>query len=397
MAGADWREVGKFIKKLKIPSEFWGIDLETLSEYQYNGYLSIRETAGKTTQGLILGLALNKLYPEQYSIEYIRNDTSQITRANIEDLFNTVIRFGYIQKIYGERWNSIEYHTQQRKFFLCTRDEDGNIMEEDCLPICIVHSLEKAQEFKSGYNNPRGNYILFDEFMDTARATYTIFPEFLNAVSTIGRPNSRHEWLRVIMMGNNTDPYSFWFDEFEISEEIPYLKFGGAITFRTEYNTTGVFKLLEPGEVQKKRLASKNIPFLGFPGKKAAAFTGVTEWSGKTYRHPEFILDYTEFCIHRRCYIRHRGRYIQLDLFKDQEHGVYTFLHFASAPKYDDNIILTIEPDKASDIYGFGKYEKREKIRNLLLKYIGCYQENRFYYASNMVGSLTEDFIKNIS
>ena len=199
------------------------------------------------------------------------------------------------------------------------------------------------------------------------------------------------------MMGNNTDPYSFWFDEFGISEDIPYLKFGGTITFKTEYNTTGCFRLLEPGEVQKKRLASKNIPFLGFPGKKAAAFTGVTEWSGKTYRHPEWELNYQEECIYRRIYIRHRGRYIQLDLFKDSDHGVYTFLHFASAPKYDDNIILTIEPDKASDVYGFGKYDKREKVRNLLLKYIGCYQENRFYYASNMVGSLTEDYIKNIS
>ena len=393
--GADWKLVQKEVKRLKIPSEFWGIDFETFSEYQYNGYLSIRETAGKTTQGLLLGLVLSHLYPEQYSIEYIRNDTSQITRANIEDLFNTVIRFDYISKIFNGRWKSVEYHTQQRKFFLCNRDEDGNVIEEDCLPICIVHSLEKALEFKSGYNNPRGNYIMFDEFMDTARATYMIFPEFLNAVSTIGRPGSRSEWLKVILLGNNTDPYSFWFDEFGISEEIPYLKFGGNICFRTEFNTTGCFRLLEPGEVQKKRIASKNIPFLGFPGKKAAAFTGVTEWSGKTYRHPDFELDY-EDCVNRRCYIKHRGRFIQLDLFKDSDHGIYTFLHFASAPKYDDNIILTIEPEKITEIYGFGKYEKRERVRKLLLKYIGCYQENRFYYANNMVGSLTDDFIKNI-
>ena len=396
MQGPDWREIRKFINKLKIPSEFWGIDIDTLSEYQYNAYLSIRETAGKTTQGLILGLVLNKLYPEQYSIEYLRNDTAQITRANIEDLFNTVIRFGYINKIYGERWDSVTYHTQQRKFYLCKRDEDGDILEEDCLPICIVHSLEKSQEFKSGYNNPRGNYILFDEFIDTERATYMIFPQFLNAISTIGRPGSRSNWLRVVMMGNNTDPYSFWFDEFGVSEDIPYLKFGGAITFRTEYNTNGVFKLLEPGEVQKKRLANKNIPFLGFPGKKAAAFTGATEWSGKTYRHTEWELDY-EDCIYRRCYIRHRGRYIQLDLFKDSARGVYTFLHFSAVPKYDDNVILTIEPELISDVYGFGKYDKREKVRELLLQYTGCYQENRFFYASNMVGSLTDDFIKNIS
>lgn len=395
---ANWKDVEKFIKGLKIPKEYWGIDFDTFSEYQWNFYLSIRETAGKTTQALLLGLVLNRLYPEQYTIEYIRNDTAQITRANIEDLFKTVERFNYIEKIYGYRWNTVKYHTQQRKFYLAKMDEEGSIIEEDANPICIVHSLEKATEFKSGYNNPRGNYILFDEFIDTSRATYGIFPELLTAVSTIGRPNSetRRDWLKIIALGNNTDPYSFWFDEFGVSQDIPYLKFGGSITFRTEYNTTGVFRLLEPGEIQRKRLLSKNIPYIGFPGKKAAQFTGESEWSGKTYRHFEDILDY-EYCAFRRCYIFHRGRYIQMELFSDQEHGIYTFLHFSNRPQKEDNLILTLEPVYKTDVYGFGKYDKRDKVKRVMSKYISCFQENKFYYASNMVGSLTEDFIKNIS
>jgi hypothetical protein len=197
------------------------------------------------------------------------------------------------------------------------------------------------------------------------------------------------------MMGNNTNEYCFYFDEFCIAEDIPYLKFGGSIEIKTEYGVTGIVKLLELSDTQKERIKQKNIPFLGFPGKKAAAFTGITEWSGENYRHYDKQLNY-EFCIFRRCYIKHRGRYIQIDIFNDEETGRFIFLHFASEPKYDDNIIFTVEPERNSDIYGFGKYEKREKILKICKLIVGCLNENRAYYASNKVGSLTSDYLKNI-
>ena len=385
------------IKSLKIPKEYWGIDLDSFFNYQYNMYISIRETAGKTTQSLILGLVLNSLYPDIYNIEYLRNDNSQIVRANIENLFNTIVSLGYIEKIYDGKYNNVLYKTQQRKFFLIYKDDKGEVIDTSPEPICIVHALETAFDAKSGYNNPRGNYIVLDEFQDTSRATYNIFPQFLNYISTIGRPLSpqRTPFLHVLMMGNNTNEYCFYFDEFCIAEDIPYLKFGGSIEIKTEYGVTGIVKLLELSDTQKERIKQKNIPFLGFPGKKAAAFTGITEWSGENYRHYDKQLNY-EFCKFRRCYIKHRGRFIQIDIFNDEETGRFIFLHFAAEPKYDDNIIFTVEPERNSDIYGFGKYEKREKILKICRLIVGCLSENRAYYASNKVGSLTSDYLKNI-
>ena len=93
------------VKKLKIPSEFWGIDLDDFNNYQYNMYISIRQTAGKTTQSLLLGLVLCKVLPDHYNrIEYLRLDKAQIVRANIETMFDTIIELGYFRKLYGE-WN----------------------------------------------------------------------------------------------------------------------------------------------------------------------------------------------------------------------------------------------------------------------------------------------------
>lgn len=397
MQGPDISKVKKEIKKLNIPKDYWGIDLNSFFDYQWNIYISIRETAGKTTQSLLLGLVLNKLYPDRYSIEYLRNDNSQIVRSNVETLFDTILKYDYIKKIYGGKYNNISYKPITKKFYLTLTDEEGSVIDEAKEPICSLHAVENWKALKSVYNNPRGNYIILDEFPDTDRATYKIFTELLNTVSTIGRPLSsdRTPWLHILLMGNNTDEYCFYFDDFQISEEIPYLKFGGSIPFRTEYNTTGICKLLELGEVQKERLRTKNIPFLGFSGKKAAPFTGESEWGGEQYKHITFDLNYEE-CFFRRAYIYHRGRYIQIDLFNNEEIGRFAFFHFADTPKYNDNLIFTTDPEKASDIYGFGKYEKREKVLKACKMITDLYKENRVYYASNRVGSLTSDFIKNI-
>lgn len=397
MSGPDISKVKKEIKKLNIPKDYWGIDLNSFFDYQWNIYISIRETAGKTTQSLLLGLVLNKLYPDRYSIEYLRNDNSQIVRSNVETLFDTILKYDYIKKIYGGKYNNISYKPITKKFYLTLTDEEGSVIDEAKEPICSLHAVENWKALKSVYNNPRGNYIILDEFPDTDRATYKIFTELLNTVSTIGRPLSsdRTPWLHILLMGNNTDEYCFYFDDFQISEEIPYLKFGGSIPFRTEYNTTGICKLLELGEVQKERLRTKNIPFLGFSGKKAAPFTGESEWGGEQYKHITFDLNY-EDCFFRRAYIYHRGRYIQIDLFNNEEIGRFAFFHFADTPKYNDNLIFTTDPEKASDIYGFGKYEKREKVLKACKMITDLYKENRVYYASNRVGSLTSDFIKNI-
>ena len=108
-------------------------------------------------------------------------------------------------------------------------------------------------------------------------------------------------------------------------------------------------------------------------------------------------MDYENNCKFRRAYVFHRGRYIQFDLFADPEVGKYVFCHFASKPKLDDNIIFTLEPSRNKDVYGFGKYEKNEKILRVCKQFVSCLQENRFYYASNRVGSLIDDYIKNIS
>ena len=116
MEGPNVKKIKAEIKKLHIPKEYWGIDIDSFFEYQWNIYMSIRQTAAKTTQSLIFGLVLTKLYPDHYCIEYLRNDSSQIVRSNVETMFDTVKKFGYIEKIFEGKYNDVVYKPLVKKY-----------------------------------------------------------------------------------------------------------------------------------------------------------------------------------------------------------------------------------------------------------------------------------------
>lgn len=392
MSKFDVKKIRSEIKKLNIPKEYFRIDLESFFTHDYTILLSIRQDAGKTTQSLILGCVLRKIYGTV--TEYIRNDEAQIRQKDIENLYNVVVKYGYIEKIFGS-YNDVEYAPRSKKFVLIKRDENGDIIDRDTKPLCVVHSNENWKNIKSSYNSPDGDYIVLDEFMDTNRATYGIWSEFMNNISTIGRPDAPGREPHVLMLGNNTDQYSFWFDDFCISDQIYNLKFGGRIESKTDLGTSLCCSLLEASEVQKERLQKRKIRFFGFNTPKAAQFIGSSEWSGTSWPHIDNKLDYDN-CVFRRLYIYHRNRYIQVEVFFEESRGYYLFLHFSNAPLFDDNIILRLDPREINEVYGMGEYAP-EKTWKRLRKIFRLRSENRAYYANNFVGEIVEDYVKNIN
>ena len=395
----DVKKIKKEIKKLNIPKKYYRINLDEFFTHDFYMMISIRENAAKTTQTLITGMVCNKLYGTQ--IEYLKSDTAQIRQKGTENLFNTIKQLGYIKAIYGEKWNDVQYKSRSRKFFLCRKDEDGMLEEISEQPLCIVHSLEESEDLKSVYNNPDGNFIVYDEFLDTKRATMDQWGELMNLISTIGRPGTRLDektgipLAHCIMLGNNTNVYNHWFDDFCISEEIQRLKFGHYFESKTQMGTSLICYMLDQDETLKENVEKGRIHFFGFPTKKAAVFNGITEWSGKTYKHLNFsIRDLKP--LYNRIFVSYRGKLIQLELYK-KEKLYFVFAHFAAAPWYKDNIILTLDPADNQDVYGIGQdlyWNKRKK--ELISKFWALKANNQWYYASNYVGEIIEDYEKNI-
>lgn len=391
----DIKAIQKEIKNLKIPPEYFNIPLEDIFKNDFTILLSIREDSGKTSSALLFGMVLYKLYGT--TCEYLRNDKNQVTKGKIETLYKTVKSFGYIEKCFGSRWNDVIYKSQVKKFYLAKRDSDGIIIEEDTEPLCVVHSTEEAESYKSSYSNPKGDYIVLDEMFDSGRSPYKLWTDLMTAISTIGRPGSRGREDRCfcLMLGNNSNMYSQWFDDFCISEQIPDLRYGSVIRWETALGTTGTCRLLEISERQKEKIKNRRIRFFGFPTKKAAQFIGTAEWSGKSYPHPDSTMDY-----HRkqydRLFILHRDRYIQLELYKYEE-SYKVLAHFSRKPMLDDNIIMTLFPgDKRGEVYGYGQYQDNERVKKVISTFFRLKNENRWLYASNLVGEVIDDYQKSV-
>lgn len=389
----DIEEVKRELRRLKIPAEYMPLNLEAINTHDINMYLSIRKDSGKTTASIILGMVLNFLY--SYEIEYNRVDESQTTGPKIKTLFDVILKFDYISKIYRGKYNSIEYKVRDKCFYLVLRNQDNEIIERSSRPILIIHSLENWQDYKSSYNNVNGNYFLVDEFFDTKRSINFQIIELFNNISTITRERPE---ARVIMLGNNLNKYSFWFEEFGIMDEINSLKFGGIIDKKTELGTTIYATLLDVSKSRKEALLRRNIRFFGINSPKAAAFNGLQAFAGNQWQHVEDdeILE-KKYLIYDRIFINHRNRYIQINLFC-KDNSYYCFLHFAKKPRLKDSFILTSNPTPGqnNEIYGFGEYSIYPKLKERLKWIKNLRVSNNWYYSTNAVGDLTHDYLKEI-
>lgn len=390
----DVELIKKELRRLKIPKAYLNFDVEEINNHDITFYLSIRKDSAKTTQALLICLICKKLY--NYECEYLRVDSDQITGSNIDNIYDVILRFKYIEKIFGmDSWNTIIYKSQSKRFYLAKKDDEGNIIASDKRPCCLVHSLEQWKRMKSSYNNTNGNIIVFDEVFDTHRSTSNQMIELCNQISTITRERPE---ARVIMLGNNLNKYSFWFEEFDLIDDIENLNFGGSIDKQTELGTSIYVKLLDVSSNKKKDLLKRKIRFFGFNTPKMAAFNGLQAFAGHQWQHIEDDSNLNpKHLLTNRIYINHRGKWVQLSYYYNNLQE-YVYLHFSNAPRYDDNIILTTNPklDKDEYVYGFGNTSRKNKEQEILGRIRKLRDMNLWFYSSNPVGDLIEDYLISI-
>ena len=330
----------------------------------------------------------------------MRCDEKQIAKSSVAELFGAVEGLGYIEKIFPKQYNHVKYSPTQKAFKLCWLDENG---VESCIqsePFCVLHSLENWQKYKSSYNSPKGDFIIFDEFLDTSRPTYRQMTELMNNISTIGRVGSkqRRNNVHVLMLGNNTDEYSHWWDDFTITEKIRNMQeFGSEFEVVTELGTSIHCKLIDINENKKQEVKQKKIKFFGFNTPEMAQFNGTQVWSQTNYPQiPDNSMLNKDNLIFNNLFINHRDRYIQLDMYHNQENGYFVFLHWANKPDDDRQcIILTMTPNAPREMFGFGRFSFSDRMYEVVKKYVMLQGDNRWYYHNNQIGAIVDDFVKN--
>lgn len=375
----DYGAVMKEIKRLHLypkrtKSDVWNPSHLPFNNAKWFVLMSLR-SKGKTTNFLIMGLIMNKLYGTV--TQYIVQTEPLLAPKNTKGLYNVIIENDYISKITEGRWSSIVL--KARRWYYCNYDESGKISEMCENYVCIMSSVDKQESYKSVLNEPFGDLIIYDEFI---RKYYmpNEFIEFSQLFSTIRRIRQSPI---IIMLSNTVNLYSPYFNELEISDQVRNMQTGDKQIITSSGGTNVYVEIIDPA-LSQSRIKSDRM-FFGFKNPLLGAITGSATWAINNYQH--IIRDENASTISRNHYILYNNKYVNLELVKS-DIGLVIYCHWATKT-YDDSIIYTLgDIRRPLDRYKIG-YTKLDKI------IWTCYKNNKFYYGTNDVGAFVESYIND--
>lgn len=378
----DWRKIRRLYDSLGVPDDVYKIPWEGILQNQYIIGLSERST-GKTTGWLLVGMCMHELYGSV--TQYIRATEDELKPSHAEKLVEVIRTYDegrYVKKITNNRWNDIYYHWKQ--FFYCNRDETGVIVEKSDKPFIQCLSVDNAMDYKSSYNAPTGDLILFDEFVGKFyRPDEAI--QFLDLCCTIIRDR---RCPHIVMMANTINLNSMYFEELEISRKIRTMKKGDSTQIITEKGTQMYVEIVDVPEKSDAKSIINRL-FFGFKSEKLASITGEQTWAFDSVQHIPKRTDSWR-CINNRIYIETGTELLKCDFCYTEELGYHLEVHKATQ-YFDDSIILTLANiTDRQHYYGFGP----KKLNNFFSKVVAHHQ---VYFSSNEVGSIFNDYIKRFS
>ena len=374
-----WRQIEKEVVKAGvIPAE---INTPLGLNATWNCYVSDRSN-GKTTSWLIYAI---KAYLN-YGIvtHYIRSHRSMITQSAIMTIFNVIISNNYVSILTNNKWNSIVYMRNEHKFYLCNRS-DGQVNDIDATGFLMCMSIDKADEYKSGYQCDTGDLIIFDEFINTYYKRGE-FVKFCDLISTIIR---KRPDCKIVMLANTILRTSEYFDELECREFIDHAEGGDKIDYEipcVSGGSTSVHVEILAIKLDNNRKIF-NAKYFSFHNPLLNSITG-SGWAIHNYTHPSERFK----TLHHNIFLEYKNKWYSLNVIQ-LECGRYTIFvaPHTKEPK-DDAYIYSDNYNVFDKRYHSLKHDKNKFDAWLL---------NRFYsddiiYANNTCGSIFSDFILNL-
>lgn len=368
----NYKNIIKKYSKLKCPE---GVFNPCYLPYSNNKYFVIctERSVGKTTNVLLFGMCANWL--EGIQLQYIREYSDMIERRNLRQLFATIKQYGYIEKVTEGRWKDLMYHAHG--WYYCNYDEEGKVEDRATDPFMNCLSIDQTEMYKSTYNAPKGDILIFDEFV-SRRYRQDSFIDFCDLVKTIIR--GRTDPI-IFMLANTIDRNNQYFYEMEINDVVNSLPLGASTETLTHEGTPIYVDFYSPDTTPQK--TTHNKLYFGFKNKKLGAITG-KDWSITPMPHPAH--DDTRRVLARCWYLLYEDRLINLELCRDDTNGIHVIAHFATKePPMDATIYSNGLMIDYRYHYKFG-HNKADKVIWTL------YERKKWFYASNAVGAIVEKY-----
>lgn len=376
----DWNAVRKLYKKLNCPKEFYDPCTLPLENVSYADLLSER-SIGKTTNLLLFGMCANRLYGTV--IQYIRQTEEMTAPSNANELFKTILEYNeghYIKYLTDGEYNSVV--VKWRRAYYCMRDEKGKVIETAEEPFLMMLSIDRNLSYKSSYNAPNGDWIIYDEFIGKPPSEVE-YVNFMDLLKTIIRLRKTP---KVILSANTVNINHAYFREQEISASVRKMHTGEHNIFTTERGTKIYVEIIGAKMTKAKREVNKM--FFGFKNPRLASITGAdTIWALDCV--PHIITADTDEIITRRLRIMCGDIMLQGDIVKTEDRGIIANVHPCTTSYHDSVILTNGEITTLNHVYGVGRGMLCELFWRL-------YRANKVYYDTNETGSLLAEYVRNI-
>ena len=370
----DWKKIMQFYKKLHVPPEYdYSNILPFDKPYKWHLLLSVK-SVGKTTQMLLIGLIMYKLYGT--SVQICRHHMDNATYYDrLYSLINTFDGGRYIKAIFGEYYE-VGYYG---KFFNLYRNDGKKREKVTSNPLAVALGCDECYTLCSKYDAPTGDLILLDECF-TNRNTPEEFINFINLHKTIVRERMSD---KIFILGNTYDVNNVWFRQLTISRQIRDLQQGQSKELRTVEGMPIFTYYLTPRSPEKRKIFNRE--HYGFGNPQLNAITGSGAWNNRLYplfsmlKNRKSLLRGIFFKIYDDCYLECE--------YCASETGYYFFLHpCRMLSALQSKMIYTNKFLTAENELEFGHDKISAKIQEYARK-------NRIVFSDNETGNLFEKFL----
>ena len=367
------KEVNKLYKKLGVPDEFFNpTDMPLNEELGHYVLLSERST-GKTTNILLWSLCANKV--DGITPVYVRHTHDSIAPKNLNKLVNVIVDYGYIEKLTDGRFNTLVYRAGEWRY---AAEKDGEIVEKSDV-IMYALSLDRADMYKSTFNAPHGNVVIFDEFIRDYYSNNE-FIKFLDLLKTIQRDR---EGVKVFWLANTINTENEYLYELEIHDSVLTMQPGESNVFNTSLGMPIYCNIISNKKLTKHKKIINRLLY-GFNKPELNSITG-GGWAYSIYPHIDRDEDKT--VVSNRHYIRYMDRLMHLKVVRYQR---MTLVEVTIATRtYPDSIIYTDTfPTDYRYRHGRGYTQGDRLIWNLI-------DTRMVRFQNNQIAALFYNFCKN--
>lgn len=339
-------------------------------------------------------MVMNKIYDTR--IIYVRQTSDMIAPKFSMEIFKIILDWNngeYIRKLTNNRFNSIVYNT--RKYYYAYVNDNGDVEKINNEPFMHAVSIDEGINMKSTFNVPKGDMILFDEFV-SPRYRDNEAIKFFDLCSTIIRGRLSPF---IVMLANTINLNNEYFYELEIANQIKDLGYGDKRSVTTEKGTRIFVEIIAitDEKEQDERRKHANM-FFGFGNPMLTSIVGGEEvWAWEHVPHiPKYKEDGTKFdktyLDIAPLYIRHYDTLLLIRFVSCDELGEFIEVTRAKyVNKNKKHYIFVDDKEEQLQHNEFKSLARGTKIFNIIAKFVTL---GKIYFQNNEIGSIFYKYLE---